>query len=84
MRRSPQSDSPTVLAQTIAPLPLAGKVFLVSPAADDELSIKVLLRAAVIGLLLAAAKPAVASTAQMLSYTIGQSTYAEVKHSLLL
>lgn len=83
MRRSPQSVTPTVLAQTIAPLPLAGKVILVSPAADDELSIKVLLRAAVIGLLLAAAKPAVASTAQMLSYTMGQSIYAEVKHSLL-
>lgn len=82
MRQSSQSVAPTVLSQTIAPLSPAGKVILVSPAADDELSIKVLLRAAVIGLLLAAAKPAVANTAQMLGYTIGQSTYAEVKHSL--
>jgi hypothetical protein len=50
--------------------------------ADHDMSLRVLLRAAVLGLLLTAAKPAAANGAQVLGYAVGQSTYEDVMTSL--
>ncbi len=50
--------------------------------ADDSVSLKVLFRTAVLGLLLATAEPAAANSVQLLGYTVGQSTYEDVKASL--
>lgn len=50
--------------------------------AGHEMSPRVLFRTALLGLLLAVAKPATANAAQLLGYTVGKSTYAEVKASL--
>ncbi len=52
------------------------------PFVDASSSPVGLLRAAVLGLLLLAAKPATAASAQVLGYTVGDSTYSEVRASL--
>jgi hypothetical protein len=53
-------------------------------SSSELLSLKALFRTVVLGLVLAAAKPAAASTdtAQLLGYSLGQSTYEDVKASL--